>query len=697
MGFLSPFMLACAAALAVPLWLHLRRKRRQTPVEFPSLRYLKMAAARMKRQAKVEDAGLLLLRLLLLGLLAAAFARPVARSRGGWFGTARAVEAVVVIDATASMGWRGDAGSRLDAAKRLAREWVADLDAKDAVALWVLTDRLEQAVPLPIMDRAHWFRKLDALSVSEGSSSLAPVFNAAREWADTRGIGRKELVLITDNQPAAWDWPAEGFFRHAWQRGGMGLVVLSPDATRASNISVASVAWDGGSVRQGALLTGVAKLANDGDAAASDLLECRLGGQILLRKPVEIPGGGSVEVPLALAVPVLDGPVLAGELALAGDALTCDDRWCFALPVRHALNVLVVDRAGGMGGGMRPSFFLTRALAAGGACKVVAIDADAWGPQATDGMDALCFTGGAVSDEGAWSKALAFADAGGTVVVTGDSQPTPLPKDWPVTAGEETSLPAGRMATRLLAPEHALFDGVWSLQTVFPPLPQKTVRRCVAGAGGKVLASLAGEFPLLIEVPRGNGRVFWLNASADRSWGDLPLSPAYVPLVQQMARAKELAMQCATAAWVGEAWPDLTKFAGAAAWPAADDGSPEPRIPRSGLYDALTKDGQTRWRCAVNVRRAESDLRPLDGVKLQAMLPGRVVAGQQAIREWREEIRREIPLWPWLLAAAALVFLIEGRAAMIAAQRREAAADGCAPLAGGPRFRAGMLGWRPGT
>ncbi len=136
---------------------------------------------------------------------------------------------------------------------------------------------------------------------------------------------------------------------------------------RASNISVAAVEWDDRSVREGALLTGVARLVNHGDAAVNDLLECRIGGQVLLRKPVELPAGGSVEVPLALPVPVLDGPVLAGELALAGDALACDDRWYFALPVRRALNALVVDRSGGMGGGMRPSFFLTRALAAGGA------------------------------------------------------------------------------------------------------------------------------------------------------------------------------------------------------------------------------------------------------------------------------------------------------------------------------------------
>ena len=688
MGFLSPFLLASAAALAVPLWLHLRRKRRQTPVEFPSLRYLKMAAARMKRQARVEDLGLLLLRLLLLALLAAAFARPVVRSRGGWLGAGRSVESVVVIDATASMGWRGETGPRIDAAKRLAREWIDGLDQTDAVALWVLTDRLEQPVPVPIVDRDHLFRELDGLKGSEGSSGLAPVFNAAREWAETRGVGRKELVVITDNQPAAWDWPAEGFFRSSWNRGGVGLVVLAPDTARAPNISVDAVEWDARAVAEGGLLTGMARLVNHGDAAVNDLLECRIGGRTALRLPVELAAGGSVETPLSIAVPVTEGPVLTGELALAGDALACDDRWCFALPLRRPLNALVVDRNGGMGGGMRASFFLTRALAAGGAGKAAAIESAAWSKATADGIGSVWFTAGALAKEGDWDKALAFAEAGGTVVITGDSQPDPLPAAWPVTAGVETSLPAGRMATRLLAPGHPLFDGVWSEQTPFPPLPQKTARGCEPAAGAKVLASLAGGFPLLVEMPRGKGRVLWLNASADRSWGDLPLSPAYVALVQQMARAGELALQTTTTGWVGEAWPDLTKFAGEAAWPAAEDGGPATRVPRSGVFDALSKDGKTLWRCAVNVRRAESDLRPVDTAKLQAMLPGRLVAGTRGIREWREEIRREVPLWPWLLAAAALVFLAEGRAGASAAKRREAADGGGVPQWSKGRARA---------
>ncbi|MEI8037538.1 MAG: VWA domain-containing protein [Verrucomicrobiota bacterium] len=673
MGLLSPFMLAAAAALAVPLWLHLRRRRRQTPVEFPSLRYLKLATSRMKRQAKVENLGLLLLRLLLLALLAAAFARPVVRGRGAWLGAGRAVEAVVVLDATASMGWRGEAGTRLDASKRLAREWIESLDATDAVALWVLTDRLEQPVPVPVTARGQVLGMLDAVTVSEGSSGLAPAFTAAREWAATRSTGRKELVVITDNQPAAWDWPAAGFFRSSWNRSNTNLTVLSPDAARPPNISVTSVTWDARTASAGALLSGMARLVNCSGAAVTDLLECRIGGQVLLRKPVEIPAGGSLDVPLALPVPATDEAVLAGEVALAGDALACDDRWHFALPVRQPMNALVVDRNGGAMGGMRASHFLTRALTAGGAGKATAIESDAWLQQATAGIDSIWFTAGAVSDAAAWAKALAYAEAGGTMIVTADAPPDPLPKDWPVSTGEELHLPAGRMATRLLAPAHFLFDGVWSEQTAFPSLPQKTARRCAPAGGARVLATLAGELPLLVEAPRGRGRVYWLNASADRTWGDLPLSPAYVPLVQQLARARALAVQTATTCWVGEAWPDLAGFAGDAAWPAADDGTPHTRVTRSGLYPAVSSTGQTVWRCAVNVRRAESDLRPVAAATLQAMLPGRVAAGPQGIREWREESRREVPLWPWLLAAAALVFLLEGRASALAASRREPA------------------------
>ena len=98
----------------------------------------------------------------------------------------------------------------------------------------------------------------------------------------------------------------------------------------------------------------------------------------------------------------------------------------------------------------------------------------------------------------------------------------------------------------------------------------------------------------------------------------------------------------------------------------------------------------------MNVRRDESDLRAVDGTQLQAMLPGRVVAGSTGIHEWRDEIRREVPLWPWLLGAAAVTFLLEGWLSTRTAQRRITAAEGGALPPEKPRFRARMMGWRAG-
>ena len=212
-----------------------------------------------------------------------------------------------------------------------------------------------------------------------------------------------------------------------------------------------------------------------------------------------------------------------------------------------------------------------------------------------------------------------------------------------------------------------------------------------------MLATVAGEYPLLVELPHGKGRVFWINSSTDRGWGDLPLSQVYVPFVQQLARARELSIQAATSCWVGEGWPDLSRFASGASWPAGDAGSPVVRAVHSGLHDAVSEAGKSQWSCAVNVRREESDLHPVNSEKLKATLPGRIASGSEGVRDWRDQIRREVPMWPWLLGVAVTVFLIEGWASMRAARRRELAAGGVAPAPPptGPRARAGLWGRRP--
>ncbi|MEA3245893.1 MAG: BatA domain-containing protein, partial [Gemmatimonadota bacterium] len=79
MTFLSPLALLLAAAVAVPLVLHLLRRRTGEHVEFPALRYLLRAQREFSRTLKLRNLLLMLIRVATVLALALAAARPVGR------------------------------------------------------------------------------------------------------------------------------------------------------------------------------------------------------------------------------------------------------------------------------------------------------------------------------------------------------------------------------------------------------------------------------------------------------------------------------------------------------------------------------------------------------------------------------------------------------------------------------------------
>lgn len=76
LGLLLPIGLAALAALLLPLLLHLDRQSESRPTDFAALRWLS-ARLRPRRQLRLEELWLLLLRLLLVASVALLFARPV--------------------------------------------------------------------------------------------------------------------------------------------------------------------------------------------------------------------------------------------------------------------------------------------------------------------------------------------------------------------------------------------------------------------------------------------------------------------------------------------------------------------------------------------------------------------------------------------------------------------------------------------
>ena len=71
-----------AGAVAIPLFLHLRRRRIENRVDFPAVRYLERAEKDNVRQLKIRNLLLMFLRIATVLAIALAAARPI----GAFFG-----------------------------------------------------------------------------------------------------------------------------------------------------------------------------------------------------------------------------------------------------------------------------------------------------------------------------------------------------------------------------------------------------------------------------------------------------------------------------------------------------------------------------------------------------------------------------------------------------------------------------------
>lgn len=102
MSFLFPAALALAAAVAIPLLLHLRRTPTERRIAFPAVRYLRQAERSRSRALRLRDLLLMALRTGAIALVALAAAGPLV-GRGG-AGEHLPTDVAIVLDNSASTG-----------------------------------------------------------------------------------------------------------------------------------------------------------------------------------------------------------------------------------------------------------------------------------------------------------------------------------------------------------------------------------------------------------------------------------------------------------------------------------------------------------------------------------------------------------------------------------------------------------------
>lgn len=302
MSFLSPLWLALGAAVVVPVLLHLLRLRRGVQVEFPAVRFLLRAEREHRRELRLRNLALMLLRAAIVLAVALAAARPLGRAAGS--GHAPTAIALVLDNSMSAMAVRGG-GSTFEALGASARRILDAATADDRVWLLTVDGRVVTGAAPTVRDA------LGRVEAIGGAGDLVGAVERAAALVRGSGLVAATVVVLTDGQESQWP--------RAARTGGVPVTIVSPDDAPPPNRAVTAarpvpVRW----VPRGAVELAV---------ASDDSADVRvvLGERTLAR--TTLPPGGTMTV-RGMAD---RAGWIAGRVELAPDELRGDDARHFAV------------------------------------------------------------------------------------------------------------------------------------------------------------------------------------------------------------------------------------------------------------------------------------------------------------------------------------------------------------------------------
>jgi hypothetical protein len=654
MGLASPWFLAGLFALALPVWLHLLKQHKKTPLPFSSLMFFERRIQSSSKHRRLKYLTLLAMRLALLALLALLFAKPFVRTKLSLGDTKKL--AVVVVDNSFSMRF----GDRLAQAKRQAAAQLNSWGDRPAQVLSLAS----HVTPLTQVtaDRAALAGAVESIQPSDGMSSWSELTRFLRGITEARGIPL-EVHFFTDAQLSSM--PAA--FADIVLQPGTDLRVHSVNEGPSPNWAVESVAaprqvFDPKRVRVQATVRGF------GTAPASRIVSLVLNDRVVATRQVDIPAGARSTVEF-LGLEANYG-FNRGEVRLegGGDSLPGDDRFRFSLERADPRRVLVLhDARQG-----RTGLYIRTALEAG---AEGAFAPDVRTAEQAGNLDLSVYSHVVLADTG--SLPAGFEESlkryvqggGGLLIALG-----------PATAARQ-KVPVLNLAiqgTRYAARDAERFQLATDLDSGHPVLAN--VNRldgvrffqhvAVDTADTRVLARLSDRSPLLVERRLGEGRVLVFTSGFDNLANDFPIRASFVPFIE--LSSKYLAgMQGQPLNVAVNSFIELR--AGGADGTAAEVIGPDGKrvlsleestkaqnfaVTQEGFYDVRRAGGRKEL-IAVNADRRESDLAPMTAETIALWQNTGKATGDRGGFAGVGETEEKKPLWPWILGAMILLALAE--------------------------------------
>lgn len=541
MKFLHEQMLWGLLGLVIPILIHWLNRARHQTVAFGGMMFVEASMRLRAKHIKLQDRLLLALRCAIIALLALAAARPVSEDVSAL--GAQPVATVLIVDTSLSMARESRSGqTAFDELRQSALALVADMQATDSMSIILAGTTPRVLFPEPIFDQRLLRNTLTSLQPGYGKADLPAALSQSYFVLSNSRRPRRRIVLLTDRQKANWKAGPDIHQRLRTERDALTIpprqyVLFARPAIDAVNLSFSQLS-SRNPVAHTALPNEIsASIDNPSSRPVSCTVRFQLADQPAQAQDLTLaPGQTQIVFPVRHQKP---GPAVA-RFELIGDQFNADNLAHLALEVQATVPVLVVRDS--RHESLPAAAFVREALQSASSNEPVfeikEVDFGRFerdlGPLLAQVRVVILTRLPSLSQYSIFGLEQFVQRGGGLVLSFGP--------DDPIADGARLFKDGDGLLAIQPTAIHALPDNtpltlrsshIWEQSGLTRTAEGALLSHLVIGeqAGDATVLAHAGKHPVLLQRAYGTGRVATFTTTLSNRWTNLPLTPAYLPIL----------------------------------------------------------------------------------------------------------------------------------------------------------------------
>lgn len=682
-GFLTPFFFWTALAVGtLPIIIHLLNREKARQVLFSSLRFISGAHQVNIKRHRLKQILLMLMRILIMLILAWAFARPFfagdvdATSKDG---IRRNV--VIIIDNSYSMGY----DNALSKAKDEALKAVTKLKSQDTVALMYASNTTQVIKELTSEHESVKATINAQTKLTHNPTDFLRAIFAADELLKGVKVGKKKIVLISDLQNVGW----ENFIETDKLSYGVEIELIDLSPKQVENLAITGVIAPEIVLKENRPSRITARIANFGAKPVKGVpIRLLMDDKEMGVESIDIEANDVNDV--VFDVKLTGEQTHAGYIELPDDKLKVDNRRYFVIRTLESIKVCCVDGEPGRRNYEDETFFLTKALRPSE--EVVSFEVSKLTNLPLEdemkNYDVIMLTNlpRLSASEVKWLRD--FVSAGGGLIVALGDQIDPLLYAKILNGDNNPLLPGNLTAAVGDASNHEQFNVIAVVKYEHPIFTSfndpnhgdfgaaRFYRhfQTATFADADALAQYDDGQPALIEKGYGKGRVLLFTSTFDTEWTDFPQHGVFLPFIHESVKYLALRKSEKKQEYLVNEPVELSGYEGISPTTVAifNPAEEEYRTKRNeegsvfyektdapGIYSAHT-ESETRY-FAINVDTIESNLTPRDAEELTSSLINKdttklaTLTPAAEIKEYHKEVENNQQFWWYMMMALLLL------------------------------------------